>query len=284
MSKFLRQNSSITFRYDNEIAILKPSIYDLQMLKDIASVRSVKIIPILTDNYVFIILNPLKTEAIVVDPGTSAEVIEYLKKNEISVNAILLTHHHDDHIGGALEIKSSFNAPVYAPLKNKFQIEFADHFVTEGDQLNIGSFQFKVIELPGHTLGHVAYWEKNERWLFSGDVLFGLGCGRLFEGTATQMYQSLEKIKQLPEKTKVFCTHEYTETNLKFCHKLFSEFVPPVVSFDQLKKYETELALVRGQKLPSVPLQLDIEKVVNPFLVSKDLEQFTSLRQSRNKF
>ncbi len=241
-------------------------------------------IPIFEDNYVFVLVNDVTKTALVVDPGESTSIMRYIDEEKLSLKGILLTHHHHDHIGGAQDLQNDLGAPVYAPLKNKNQIPFADHYLTEGEKLEIDSFHFQIIELPGHTLGHIAYWEKNKNWLFSGDVLFGLGCGRLFEGTYSQAYTSLQRIKNLPPETLIYCTHEYTETNLQFCHRLSRMDDSPITGDDEnLELYANELRNKRSLNLASVPLKLSIESKVNPFLLAKDVSQFTYLRELRNK-
>lgn len=244
----------------------------------------VELVPIFEDNYVFVLIDEVTHDALVVDPGEAPEVEALLTQQALNLKAILLTHHHRDHIGGVKDLQKKFSAPVYAPLKNKNQLSFATHFVGDKDLLQLGAFQFEVMELPGHTLGHVAFWNPERKWLFSGDVLFGLGCGRLFEGTFEQMYQSLQRIKELPDETLVFCTHEYTEQNMLFCQMLSTNDNSPLTGDDEnLELYANELRHRRALPAPSVPLKLSIEKKVNPFLLSKNLAQFTYLRELRNK-
>lgn len=243
----------------------------------------VELLPIFEDNYVFVLVNPFNKEALVVDPGQHEKVVNYLQENELTLKGVLLTHHHRDHIGGLKELLQTFPVPVWAPLKNKHQIPDATHYVEEGHAFEAASFRFSVMELPGHTLGHVAYWMEEPRWLFSGDVLFGLGCGRLFEGTYEQAYHSLGKLKELPPETLVYCTHEYTETNLRFCKMLSSLDDTPLRGDDEsLEMYENELLNKRSLGIPSVPLKLAIEERVNPFLLAESLQQFTYLRELRN--
>lgn len=244
----------------------------------------VDLIPIFDDNYVFVLIDEGLRHALVVDPGDAAAVQEYLEKNDLQLQGILLTHHHHDHVGGVEELRASFQVPVYAPEKNRHQIPYASTYVQEGQEILIDSWKLRVWELPGHTLGHVAFWEENKKWLFSGDVLFGLGCGRLFEGSYEQAFQSLQRIKTLPSETLIYCTHEYTETNLIFCKMLTRLDDSPITGDDEdLELYENELKNRRSLGLPSVPLKLFIEKRVNPFLLAGNVQQFTYLRDLRNK-
>jgi hydroxyacylglutathione hydrolase len=243
----------------------------------------VLIIPIFEDNYVFILKNNLTGDAIIVDPGESKSVIIELERNGLTPKGILITHHHPDHIGGIADLKKKFHVPVYAPFANKSQIVFADYFVEDAQQIQISSFSFLAMALPGHTLGHLAYWFADRHWIFSGDVIFGLGCGRLFEGTAEQGFASVQKIKALPEDSLIYCAHEYTETNLRFCQSLKDPY-SNILSKQDLAAYADQLKSVRSNQKPSVPLHLNIEKKINPFLVSKTVEDFRNLRQLRNHF
>ena len=242
------------------------------------SFLDVRIIPIFTDNYVFVTVRADSKTCVVIDPGDAAPVQNFLIDQGLTLEAIVLTHHHPDHIGGALKLKEIWNVPVYAPKKNKIQISFATDFVVEGQSLQLlsGDLNLETLELSGHTLGHVGFFEPHKKWLFSGDVLFGLGCGRLFEGTFAQGYESLQRIKSLPDETLVYCTHEYTEANLRFCKSL-TQGTP------ELDAYEELLIQKRAVHLPSVPLNLGIEKRVNPFLFADNLERFTYLRDLKNR-
>lgn len=216
-------------------------------------------LPILTDNFVFIIYRG--QDCIVVDPGEATAVIEYIKEKKLNLKAILITHHHHDHVGGVGALLQEKKVPVYGPAKEN--IPHRTHKLNDQDSLRLLDLDFEVKLLPGHTLGHIAYWIPEQKWLFSGDVLFALGCGRLFEGTPAQMLESLEKIKALPNESLIFCTHDYFPTNKKFCEAQGLD----ISEYDSLH-----------------PLILAQEKEFNPFLIAKNLEEFTQRRQDRNRF
>lgn len=239
---------------------------------------SVELIPAFDDNYIFIIINSDSSEAIVIDPGDAIPVRKFLDAKNLRLKAVLTTHHHADHVGGVPELREIYKVPVWAPLKNKNQIS-ADTYVSAGDEISVAGQSFLVIDLPGHTLGHIAYWLTAQNWLFSGDVLFGLGCGRLFEGDFEQGFESLQKIKALSGNTLVFCAHEYTERNLEFCKTLPLGIGPPAIA-----EYEKSLKNLRSQGLPSVPLSLATEKLCNPFLLASTKEEFSFIRELRNRF
>ena len=249
--------------------------------------RTITPIPAFQDNYIWLISN--NQHAVVVDPGDAAPVIAYLKQHQLLLDAILVTHHHADHIGGIDELVKHYPCKIYAPLKEKY--DFDHEAVTDKQIVHLHNLQLslEVLEVPGHTLGHVAYYGANS--LFCGDTLFGAGCGRLFEGTAAQMLSSLQKLAQLPTNTQIYCAHEYTERNLQFA--LTIEANNPAL----LNRIEQTRTLRMAGK-PSLPSNMAMELSTNPFLrchtaeIAKKmgmqdrelLEIFTALRQARNVF
>ena len=169
-------------------------------------------IPAFEDNYIWLVRD--KNHAMVVDPGDANPVIAYLEAHKLELDAILITHHHHDHIGGVGTLLRAYHPSVYGPAGNKYP--FNRHIVSEGDVITLPNLGLNLttLEVPGHTLDHLAYY--GHGLLFCGDTLFSGGCGRLFEGTYAQMLASLQKLASLPEATRVFCTHEYTLHNLQF--------------------------------------------------------------------
>jgi hydroxyacylglutathione hydrolase len=180
----------------------------------------IEIIPCLKDNYSYVIFDEKKNIACVIDPSESGPIIEFLEKNKINLKFILNTHHHYDHVGGNKNLKEKYNASVIGFKGDKERIPEIDILVDDQEIWKYENFETKIIHVPGHTLGHICFYFYNNKSIFTGDTLFSLGCGRVFEGTHSQMYESLKKIKDLPRETKIFCGHEYTLDNSKFCLSL----------------------------------------------------------------
>ena len=238
------------------------------------------------DNYIWLIHNG--KQATVVDPGDAVPVLNTLKKLNLTLNHILITHHHSDHIGGVDALLTAFPTTlVYAPSNPKYS--FKHQVVSENAQLKVGDLSISVISVPGHTLDHVAYY--SAPYLFCGDTLFSAGCGRLFEGTAVQMLNSLNKLADLPQETQVFCTHEYTLKNITFALTLDAHN-------QELITYKKHVEALRKLDQPSLPSSIKIELAINPFLrcmkkeiqhsVSIDndniLATFSALRALRNNY
>lgn len=214
------------------------------------------IIPIsaFQDNYIWAIVQG--NEAWIVDPGDALPVIQYLEKEALTLSGILLTHHHADHCGGVSKLlEKTSNIPVIGP--NNPSIHTITNTVKEGDVVFCGSLSFTVLEIPGHTLDHIAFYSPG--LLFCGDTLFSAGCGRLFEGTPAMMYASLMKIKHLPENTAIYCGHEYTLANLRFAAQ-----IEP--SNEDITIKLAEVDLLRQKNSCTLPSSLQIEKAINPFL------------------
>lgn len=212
-------------------------------------------IPVLKDNYVWTLID--NKNAVIVDPGEAAPVIDFIHKNQLSLKGILITHHHWDHTNGMPELKKRYQVPVYAPAsENIAETTVAVH---ENDVVSIEGFpvQLNVISIPCHTSGHIAYYAPGI--LFSGDTLFAAGCGRLFEGDAKQMYASLKKLAALPDDTKIYCGHEYTLNNLRF-----AETVEP--GNLKIAERKQRVSALREKNIASLPSTLAEEKETNPFL------------------
>ena len=227
-------------------------------------------IPAFTDNYIWALRK--EKQLVVVDPGDPNAVQDILLKENLDLIAILITHWHPDHTGGLLELSKEKTIPVYGPKGG--HIEGITNELGENDQITILGNTFKVFETPGHTLDHISYFsDQANPILFCGDTLFSGGCGRLFEGTPTQMYNSLSKFSSLPEETKVFCTHEYTLSNLNFAVE-----VEPTNK--ELLKYYEEVSNKRNNNEITLPSNIKLEKNINPFLRSSE----SSIKKSAEKY
>ena len=212
-------------------------------------------VPVFNDNYVWILREQGNRGAIAVDPGDALPVSEFLESRDLGLSAILVTHHHGDHIGGVEDLVDHFRCPVYGPAAE--DIDGLSHAVGDGDRVLLGDLDFQVLDVPGHTRGHVAYFGND--MLFSGDTLFAGGCGRIFEGTPEMMFRSLSTLAQLPSTTLVYCAHEYTAANLRFARA-----VEPDNPTVRERQEETEITLAAGR--PTVPSTLELELRTNPFL------------------
>lgn len=229
----------------------------------------IKSIPAFNDNYIWLIQNSDQRCA-VVDPGDATPVLAYLKQHQLSLDAILITHHHNDHIGGVAELVRQYpGIDVVGPANEP--VPTLTHPVEGGDQIELFGEVFFVLDLAGHTLGHIGYVGDSK--LFCGDVLFSAGCGRVFEGTMEQMYSSLTKIAALPEETEVYCAHEYTASNLAFALAVEPDN-------EQLQQYRDDVNRLRAQNRPTLPTTLRREKWINPFLRT---DQQTVIRSVANR-
>ena len=251
----------------------------------------IEIIPCLNDNYSYLIHDEISNTVAIVDPSEFVPCDTIISKNYQKLDFILNTHHHYDHVGGNEELKKKYNSKVLGFENDKNRIPQIDTVLKDNQEFKIGTLNFTTIFIPGHTRGHVAFYFKKERVVFTGDTLFSLGCGRVFEGTYKQMFQSLNKLKNLPGETKVYCGHEYTFKNLEFCLK----FNP---NNDFLKKKKDDIKLSLKNKKPTIPSTIadeikaniffrvndpDVKKAIN-LENSPDIEIFTKLRDLKDNF
>ena len=237
----------------------------------------VEIIPCLQDNYSYLIIDEKNNSACVVDPGEATPIVNYLKNKDIKLKYILNTHHHFDHIGGNVYLKKKFGSIVVGFKKDINRIPEIDVLLEDNQIWKAENFEAKIIHIPGHTSGHICFHFFQEKLVFTGDTLFSLGCGRIFEGTYKEMFESLNKIKSLPEETKVYCGHEYTLSNLKFCIKYNPEN-------RNLKKKAENIKKKIDNGLPTIPSTIKDELECNIFLRANDLESFSKLRDLKDNF
>jgi hydroxyacylglutathione hydrolase len=245
----------------------------------------------LKDNYGVLLHDPQTGATASIDAPEAAPVEKALKETGWKLTDILVTHHHADHTDGIKALKEKYRCRVVAPAGEAAKIPAVDETVREGDTVKVGSLSGNVLETPGHTLGHIAYWFHGDKLAFVGDTLFSIGCGRVIEGTPAQMWASLKKLRDLPDDTRIYCGHEYTAANIKFA--LTIEKNNPAL---KARAAEAERQIAGGT--PTIPVTLGEEKKSNPFLradlpdVAADIgmagqpaaEVFTEIRARKNKF
>ena len=220
-------------------------------------------IPVLSDNYVYLIHEPRAGVTGVVDPAIAAPVLERLRAHGWELAWILSTHHHADHTGGNLELKQATGCRIAGPKADVARIPGIDLGLAEGDRFQLGEAEAEVFETPGHTSGHISYWFADSKALFCADTLFSLGCGRVFEGTPAQMWRSLGKFAHLPDDAVVYCAHEYTQANARFALTVDPDN-------PALKARAAEVERLRAAGRPTVPSTLGAERAANPFLRPND--------------
>ena len=250
----------------------------------------VEIIPCLSDNYSYVIYEKETNTVSIVDPSEFGACDKVINKHK-KLDFILNTHHHADHVGANLELKKKYNSKILGPNSDKNRIPGIDIFLKESQKQKIGNLEFEVIYTPGHTKDHIVFFFRNEEIAFTGDTLFSLGCGRVFEGTHKEMFASLNKIKNLPPETKIYCGHEYTKSNLNFC-----------LAYDSknafLKEKEIDIQKKLNFNQPTIPSTLSQEIKTNIFLRcndpqikvalglkdSSEVEVFSKLRDLKDSF
>jgi hydroxyacylglutathione hydrolase len=219
----------------------------------------INIIPCLQDNYSYVV-RETDTDIIgVVDPSDFNSIDNFIKKKFNKIDFILNTHHHFDHTGGNLELKKKYNSKIIGSKQDEKRIPGIDVRLLHNDIFKFGNTEFKIILVPGHTSGHICFYSKKEKIIFTGDTLFSMGCGKVFEGTHLQMLKSLNSIKNLPEDTNIYCGHEYTKKNLEFCLELEPDN-------DFLKKKKKWVLSKENKKEPTIPVSIKEELETNIFL------------------
>ena len=237
----------------------------------------IEIISCLQDNYSYLIIDEINNNACVVDPSEAIPVINFLEKENINLKYILNTHHHFDHIGGNDELKKKYNLSVVGYRHDAKRIPGINILVDDNQIWKADNFEAKIIHIPGHTTGHIGFYFFNEKLIFTGDTLFSLGCGKIFEGTYEQMFLSLNKLKNLPEDTMIYCGHEYTLQNSKFC---ISHDSDNLNLQNKIKRFKENL----NNNMPTIPTTLKDELECNIFLRAKNVESFSKLRDLKDNF
>ncbi len=234
-------------------------------------------IPILSDNYAWLLRDSGSGAVAIVDPADAAACIAAIEAEGGRLDLILITHHHDDHIAGVDAVRARFKCPVVGAAADRRRLPRLDQAVAEGDLVSLGESSLLVIDTPGHTIGHVAYYAAQGNVLICADTLFSLGCGRLLEGTPADMFASLRKLARLPGDTLICCGHEYTQSNARFALT-----VDPGNA--ALQRRAAEVDRLRAEGKPTVPTRLEDELAENPFLRAPDVATLTDIRKQKDNF
>jgi len=233
--------------------------------------------PCLWDNYGFLVHNPETQETACIDTPEVDKIVLALEEKGWSLTHIWNTHHHPDHAGGNLELKEIYGAKIAGARKDADRIPGIDIRLVEGDIFDFGGHKVQVFETDGHTIGHIIYYIPSAKAAFVGDTIFALGCGRLFEGTAEQMFDSMRKIEALPDDTALYCAHEYTLSNGKFALSIDD-------NNQALKDYMSDAQDKRDKNIPTVPTSVAAEKLANPFLRAKTPKELGTIRKAKDNF
>ena len=236
----------------------------------------VSAVPVLSDNYVWLITNPDTGETAAVDPSVTEPVLDTVAKEGLRLTQILNTHWHPDHTGGNQGIKAATGAPITAPAEAQ-KVSSVDRIVSEGDRVTVSGAEAVVWDIPAHTAGHIAYYFEDEGMIFVGDTMFAMGCGRLFEGTAAQMYSNMQRIAALPDDVRIYCGHEYTLANARFALHAEPE------NQDVARRLE-QVSAMRERGEVTLPTTVAEERATNPFVRASDVEEFARLRSEKDSF
>ena len=234
-------------------------------------------IPMLSDNYSWLLTDDVTGRVGIVDPAEAAPAIAALEAAGLQLDVIFLTHHHPDHIDGAEELRTRYGAIIVGNGADAHRLPKLDLAVHEGSLVEFGAAKARVVEVPGHTLGHIAYYFADGGVLLPGDTLFSMGCGRLFEGTPEQMFNSMAKFSKLPDETLVCAGHEYTASNVKYALTVEPDN-------KALRDRADEVAALRAQGLATLPVTLGTERATNPFLRAANVEELAARRKAKDNF
>lgn len=232
-------------------------------------------IPVLNDNYVWLVHDPASKETTVVDPGEAAPVLAAATAQGWSIGQVWVTHWHPDHTAGVAEIKAATGAIVTGPAAEATKIPTLDVLVAEGDTLHLGAHRAQVWETPGHTAGHITLVMREDSLAFTGDTLFAMGCGRLFEGSAEQMFANMQRLATLPDELIVYCAHEYTQSNGRFAASVEPENA-------KIRARLAEVDALRARSEATLPTSIGAERATNPFLRAADVEEFAARRRAKD--
>jgi hydroxyacylglutathione hydrolase len=232
-------------------------------------------VPAFADNYLWLVHDDATDETAVVDPGDAVPVLAEAKRRGWTIGQVWNTHWHPDHTGGNLAVKEATGAPISGPAAEA--IPGRDTALREGDEIRLGDHVGRVMEVPGHTSGHIALIFDEDRVAFVGDTLFAMGCGRLFEGTPEQMYRSLQRLTGLPEETRLYCAHEYTLSNARFA-------VHALPDNSAISDRMTHVKQLRDEGKITVPTTVAQERETNPFVRATDASEFARLRAAKDSF
>lgn len=244
---------------------------------NMASMLEILCVPVLNDNYVWLIHDPTSKETVAVDPAVADPVLAAARAGNWTISQIWNTHWHLDHTGGNAAIKAATGCRITGPSAEAARIPTLDRHVGEGDLVAIGAHVAQVMEVPAHTAGHIAYHFTDDELLFVGDTLFAMGCGRLFEGTAAQMFANMQRFARLPDKTMVYCAHEYTQGNGRFA--LVAE-----PGNEAIRHRMAEVDVARANHEPTLPTTIALEKQTNPFMRAGSAEELARLRAAKDAF
>lgn len=233
-------------------------------------------VPVLSDNYAWLVHDPASGETLAVDPGEAGPVLEAAAARGWRIGLVWLTHWHPDHVGGVPEIKAQ-GATVTGPAAEAARLPGLDRSVAGGDEVVLGGARATVMETPGHTAGHIVFHFAEDKLAFTGDTLFAMGCGRLFEGTAEQMFANMRRLAELPGETEVFCGHEYTQSNGRYALSAEPDNA-------ELRARMVQVDALRDRGEPTVPFTIALERATNPFMRAASADELAARRAEKDQF